>query len=124
MAGISNFVRNLGGAIGTSFLVSYLTRHRQISRVDLVSHLHRGDVFFDRFFAGMQQSAIRRGISSADAGQHSLAQLQQLVDTQASVLAFISAFFVLGVIVAFLIPLPFLMKRPLPGEITASQGMH
>jgi MFS transporter, DHA2 family, multidrug resistance protein len=124
VAGISNFVRNLGGAIGTSFLVSYLTRHRQISRVDLVSHLHRGDVFFDRFFAGMQQSAIRSGVSAADAGQHSLAQLQQLVDTQASVLAFISAFFVLGVIVAFLIPLPFLMKRPLPGEITASQGMH
>src|SRR5580704_9173434 len=92
VAGISNFVRNLGGAIGTSFLVSYLTRHRQVSRVDLVSHLHRGDVFFDRFFAGMQQSAIHSGISAADAGQHSLAQLQQLVDTQASVLAFISAF--------------------------------
>ena len=64
------------------------------------------------------------GISAADAGQHSLAQLQQLVDAQASVLAFISAFFVLGVIVALLIPLPFLMKRPMPGEIAASQGMH
>ena len=124
VSGISNFVRNLGGAIGVSFLVSYLTRHRQISRVDLVSHLHRGNIFFDRFLAGLQQSAIRGGISGTGAGQHSLAQLQQLVDAQASVLAFISAFFVLGVIVAFLVPLPFLMKRPLPGEIAASQGMH
>ena len=124
VAGISNFVRNLGGAIGTSFLVSYLTHHRQISRIDLVSHLHRGNVFFDRFFAGMQQSAIRSGVSTAGAGQHSLAQLQQLVDAQASVLAFISAFFVLGVIVAFLIPLPFLMKRPSPADLAASHGMH
>lgn len=124
VSGISNFVRNLGGAIGVSFLVSYLTRHRQISRIDLVSHLHHGNIFLDRFLAGLQQSAIHRGISAAGASQHSLAQLQQLVDAQASVLAFISAFFVLGVIVAFLIPLPFLMKRPLPEEIAASQGMH
>ena len=124
VSGISNFVRNLGGGIGVSFLVSYLTRHRQISRVDLVSHLHHGNIFLDRVLAGLQQSAMHSGISAAGAGQHSLAQLQQLVDAQASVLAFISAFFVLGVIVALLIPLPFLMKRPLPGEIAASQGMH
>jgi MFS transporter, DHA2 family, multidrug resistance protein len=124
VSGISNFVRNLGGAIGTSFLVAYLTRHRQMSRIDLVSHLHRGNVFFDRYFAGMQQSAIRTGVSAAAAGQHSLAQLQQMVDAQANVLAFISAFFVLGVIVALLVPLPFLMKRPSTEEVAASQGMH
>jgi DHA2 family multidrug resistance protein len=124
VAGISNFVRNLGGAIGTSFLVSYLTRHRQISRIDLVSHLHRGNVFFDRFFAGMQQSAIHAGMNATGASQRSLAQLQQLVDAQASVLAFISAFFVLGVIVACLIPLPFLMKRPSPADMAASHGVH
>jgi DHA2 family multidrug resistance protein len=124
VAGISNFVRNLGGAIGTSFLVSYLTRHRQISRIDLVSHLHRGNVFFDRFFAGMQQSAIHAGMNATGASQRSLAQLQLLVDAQASVLAFISAFFVLGAIVACLIPLPFLMKRPSPTDIAASHGIH
>lgn len=112
VSGISNFARNLGGAIGTSFLASYLTRHRQISRVDLVSHLHRGNIFFDRFLAELQQSAVSTGVSAAGAGQSSLAQLQQLVDAQANVLAFISAFFVLGVIVALLVPLPFLMERP------------
>lgn len=124
VSGISNFVRNLGGAVGTSFLVAYLTRHRQMSRNDLVSHLHRGNAFFDRYLAGLQQSAIRTGVSAADAGHHSLAQLQQIVDAQANVLAFISAFFVLGVIVALLVPLPFLMKRPSTEEMAASQGMH
>ncbi len=124
VSGISNFARNLGGSIGVSFLVSYLTRHRQISRVDLVSHLHRGSVFFDRYFAGLQQSAIRNGSSAADASHHALAQLQQMVDSQANQLAFISAFFVLGVLVALLIPLPFLMKRPSPEEMAASHGAH
>jgi DHA2 family multidrug resistance protein len=124
VSGISNFVRNLGGAIGVSFLVSYLTRHQQISRVDLVSHLHRGNVFFDRFMSGLQQSAALTGASASNSSQHALAQLQQMVNAQASVLAFISAFFVLGVMVALLVPLPFLMKRPSPEDIAASQGAH
>ncbi|MDE3163790.1 MAG: DHA2 family efflux MFS transporter permease subunit [Acidobacteriota bacterium] len=124
VSGISNFARNLGGAVGTSFLVTYLTRHRQISRVQLAAHLHHGNVFFDRYLSALQQSAVLGGSGAANAGQHALAQLQQLVDAQANVLAYISAFFVLGVIVALLIPLPFLMKRPSPEELTASQGMH
>jgi DHA2 family multidrug resistance protein len=123
VSGISNFARNLGGAIGVSFLVSYLTCHRQISRIDLVSHLHPGNVFFDRFMAGLQRSAVHTG-GDAGSGRHALAQLQQMVDGQASVLAFISAFFVLGVIVAFLVPLPFLMKRPSPEDMAASHGAH
>jgi DHA2 family multidrug resistance protein len=124
VSGISNFARNLGGAIGVSFLVSYLARHRQISRVDLVSHLHHGNVFFDRLLGALQQSNIRAGSSAYDAGQRSLAQLQQLVDAQANVLAFISAFFMLGMIVALLIPLPFLMKRPSAEDLAVSQGVH
>jgi len=124
VSGISNFVRNLGGAIGVSFLVSYLARHRQISRVDLVSHLHHGNFFFDRYVSALQQAAIRSGSGVAASGRVALAQLQQVVDAQANVLAYISAFFVLGVIVALLIPLPFLMKRPTPEDLAASQGIH
>ena len=124
VSGISNFARNLGGAIGVSFLVSYLTRHRQISRVDLASHLHHGNVFFDRYWSALQQSAILTGSSAADAGHRSLAQLQQMVDAQANVLAYVSAFFVLGVIVALLIPIPFLMKRPTAAESAASHSVH
>jgi len=60
----------------------------------------------------------------ADASRRSLAQLQQIVDGQANVLAYISAFFLLGAVVALLIPLPFLMKRPSAEELTASHGLH
>ena len=72
----------------------------------------------------LQQSAVLTGNSAADAGHRSLAQLQQMVDAQANVLAYISAFFVLGVIVALLIPIPFLMKRPTAAESAASHGVH
>jgi MFS transporter, DHA2 family, multidrug resistance protein len=124
VSGISNFVRNLGGAVGVSFLVTYLSRHRQISRIDLAAHLHPGNVFFDRYLGALRQSAIMTGSSVAEASHRSLAELQQIVDAQANVLAYISAFFVLGVIVALLVPLPFLMKRPSREDLAASQGMH
>ena len=124
VSGISNFARNLGGAIGVSFLVSFLTRHRQISRIGLISHLQRGDVFFEGYFSGLTQAAHQRGASMAIAGQQSLARLQQMVDSQANVLAFVSAFFVLGTIVACLIPLPFLMKRPSAQDMATVPGLH
>jgi DHA2 family multidrug resistance protein len=124
VSGISNFVRNLGGAIGVSFLVSYLARHRQISRADLASHLHQGNIFFDRYLSALQHAAVQSGSSVASSGHVALAQLQQIVEAQANVLAFIGAFFVLGVIVALLVPLPFLMKRPTADDLAASHGMH
>jgi MFS transporter, DHA2 family, multidrug resistance protein len=124
VSGISNFARNVGGAIGVSFLVSFLTRQRQISRADMASHLHHGNFFFDRYLSALKQSAILSGSSVAEASHRSLAQLQQIVDAQANVLAFISAFFVLGAVVALLIPLPFLMKRPTAEDMAASHGLH
>jgi len=99
-------------------------RRHQISRVDLVSHLHRGNVFFDRFMAGLQQSAVLTGGTAADSSRHALAQLEQMVDPQAIVLAFVSAFSVLGVIVAFLVPLPFFKKRPSPEDMAAYLGAN
>jgi hypothetical protein len=47
-----------------------------------------------------------------------------IVDGQANVLSFLNVFFVMGVIVAVLIPLPFLMKRPSKEDLSKSSGMH
>jgi len=124
VSGISNFARNLGGAVGTSFLVTFLARRKQVIRVDLVAHLHRGNVFFDQYITSLQQSALRSGRSLATVSHQSLAQFQQIVDAQSTVMAFISCFFVLGVIVAFLVPMPFLMRKPPAEESAAFNGLH
>jgi hypothetical protein len=57
VSSISNFARNLGGAIGTSFLIAYLARQRQICRLGLVEHLHRGNIFYERFLMGLATGA-------------------------------------------------------------------
>jgi DHA2 family multidrug resistance protein len=124
VSSISNFARNLGGAVGTSFLIAFLSRQRQICRLGMVEHLHRGNFFYDRFLMGLQQAAQSKGSSPIVAVHQSLMQLQQLVDFQANALAFISAFFVLGVIVACLVPLSFLMKKPSAEEMAAGAAVH
>lgn len=116
VSGISNFSRNLGGAIGVSILTTFIARHQQISRSDLTSNLNQGNVFFKNYFAALTSQA--HGVTPA------LARLDQLVRQQANTLAFVNAFWVMGVAVACLVPLPFLMKRPSKSDMAAAEGMH
>ena len=119
ISGITNFVRNIGGAVGVSYLMTFLARHRAASRTDLVSHLTHGNVFFNRYFA-----ILSHGGQDPGSTRRALAQLQLIVDGQANVLSFLNVFFVMGMVVMCLVPLPFLMKRPSKEDLERSQGMH
>jgi hypothetical protein len=46
------------------------------------------------------------------------------VDLQANVLGFVNSFWLLGVMVLLLVPLPFIMRRPSPKETKASGAAH
>jgi len=121
VSGISNFSRNIGGAIGVSFLTTFIARHNQISRVDLSSHLNRGSIFFQSYFRSLLQHS---GISGAAASSHAFAQLDQLISAQAGTIAFVNAFWVMGIAVCCLVPLPFLMKKPTAADIEAAGALH
>ncbi len=116
VSGISNFSRNIGGAIGISYLTTFIGRHGQISRVGLVAHLNHGSVFFDRFFNSL--------LSKAHSTKGALSQLDQLVTLQANVLAYVNAFWIMSAVVACLIPLPLFMKRPSAQDMKAAEGLH
>jgi len=119
ISGITNFVRNIGGAVGVSFLMTFMSRHRAVSRTDLVSHLNSGNVFFKHYFV-----ILSHGGQDPGANHRALAQLQMIVDGQANVLSFLNVFFVMGMIVMALVPLPFLMKKPTKKELANLGGMH
>ena len=64
------------------------------------------------------------GASAAEASHKALAQLSLQVDLQSNALAFVNAFWLMGMVVLLLTPLPFLMRRPCPEEAKASAAMH
>lgn len=124
VSGISNFLRNLGGGIGVSLLNNFIASQGQIHRTALTTHTNHANPFFERQLQAMTQNFIVMGASSSEASHRALAQLSAQVDLQANVLAFINAFWMLGFLVLFLIPLPFLMRRPSAEEAKATAAAH
>jgi DHA2 family multidrug resistance protein len=124
VSGISNFTRNIGGAIGVSLLSNFITRQEQIQRNTLTAHMNNGNPFFVRQLNGLTHSFESMGIGATQATHKALAQLSAQVDLQASVLAFKNAFWVLGLLVLVLVPLPFIMRRPSQQETAAAAEAH
>jgi DHA2 family multidrug resistance protein len=124
VSGISNFMRNIGGAIGVSMLNNFITRQGQVHRTALTAHTNHANPFFERQLNAMTQNFIAMGAGASEASHRAMAQLSAQVDLQANVLGFANSFWVLGLLVMFLIPLPFFMRRPSPEEAKASAAAH
>jgi DHA2 family multidrug resistance protein len=124
VSGISNFIRNVGGAVGVSMLGTFITRQGQTHRTVLTSHTNHANPFFERELSGLTQNFMAMGASATEASHRALAQLSAQVDQQASVLGFVNAFWVLGLLVLFLVPLPIIMKRPSAEEAKAGAAAH
>jgi DHA2 family multidrug resistance protein len=124
VSGISNFMRNVGGAIGVSLLNNFIIRQGQIQRNGMTAHTNHGNPFFERQLNAMTEGFKAAGMSATEASHHALAQLSAQVDLQANVLGFVNSFWLLGVMVLLLVPLPFIMRRPSPKETKASGAAH
>ena len=123
VSGMSNFVRNLGGSIGTSLLGVFLARQNQIHQVNFTAHTSRGDANFEQWLGTLKGAFSAQGYDPATATQKALALAYGTVQAQANVLSFKNSFWIMAVIIACLAPLPFLMRRPKPGE-QQSSGLH
>jgi DHA2 family multidrug resistance protein len=116
VSGISSFTRNIGGSIGTSGLSVFLARQNQSHQVAFASHTSMGDPNFRHYLDGLTAMFIGRGYDAATAAQKAMAMAYLTVQSQANALSFKNAFFVMSVIIACLSPLPFIMRRPKPGQ--------
>ena len=100
---LTNLFRNQGGSFGIAFVTTVLARRAQYHQSVLVTHV----TSFDRTFSENVQSIANRfidhGYSAADAAMRAVAQVHALVQQQASILAFLDCFWLLG-LVAFIGP--------------------
>jgi DHA2 family multidrug resistance protein len=123
VSGLSNFSRNIGGSIGTSFLSIFQSRQNQTHQNALVAHTTHANANFEAMIAGFKSLFVSQGFDAVTASKKALAQAYFIVQAQASALSFKNSFFVLGLVIIFLIPLPFIMRRPPRGR-AALGGMH
>ncbi len=124
VSGMNSFVRNIGGSVGIALITTFITRQSQKHLTFMTQHAKPGEPAFDNMVNGLAQTFQRDGTSIQDATQKAYGRIYQMIQGQATVLAYTDVISVLLLAVACLIPLVFIMKRP-PKRRTAEQvAMH
>jgi DHA2 family multidrug resistance protein len=107
-----NFIRNIGGSIGIALLATFITRTTQQRQSYMAGHLNPGNPAFRNMLDGMAATLHSQGLSVTEASRQAYARIAQLLEQQASALAYKDVISVMAVLIAFLIPMAFIMKRP------------
>jgi DHA2 family multidrug resistance protein len=124
VSGLSNFARNIGGAVGTSMLTTFLARQNQTHQRAFGQHTDNANAGFQQMLAGFKALFQSQGFDAATATKKALAMAYRTVQAQSSGLSFENSFWVMSVIILCLVPLPFVMRRPKRGERQASVAAH
>ncbi len=123
VSGLSNFSRNIGGSIGTSLLSTFLSRQNQTHQNTFAAHTSHGDANFQAMLSGFKGMFMSQGFDPITAAHKATAMAYQMIQSQAAALSFKNSFWTMSLIVIFLVPLPFVMRRP-PRNAATQLGGH
>jgi DHA2 family multidrug resistance protein len=115
VAGMINFMRNMGSSVGTSMVTTLIARRSQYHQTILVGHATAGSPTFPNQINGLGQRFVSSGLSLPDAQHRAYANMYQSVQAQAATLAYIDTFWILAVGSAIMFVLSFLLKKNEPG---------
>jgi MFS transporter, DHA2 family, multidrug resistance protein len=114
-SGLMNLARNMGGSVGISVVTTLLDRRTQVHQSDLSANLSRSNPALRSMISGASRAMQAHGASASGATQQAYAMVQGLVERQATMLAYVDCFWVLGISILCMIPVVFLMKKSKPG---------
>jgi len=120
VSSMMNFVRNVGGSAGIAIVSTMVTRATQQRQNYLAANLNNGNPRFRQMIQGLSATMHGHGASASQAAHRAYGQVDLIVQQQAAALAFRDVVSILAIVVACLIPLAFIMKRPSPSPDGAS----
>jgi DHA2 family multidrug resistance protein len=112
VSGMTALARNIGGSLGISFISTMLVRRAQTHQRILAAHVYRGSSTYQAMDKGMSGAMQAHGFSSAGANAGAMARMYDMMVVQARTLAYVDTVHVLVILVACLIPIGYLMKKP------------
>jgi DHA2 family multidrug resistance protein len=119
VAGILNFMRNIGSGVGTSLVTTLIARRSQFHQLRLVEHARIDNPNFANAAQGLTQRFANAGMGSREASVTAYASLYRSLQSQAASLAYVDTFMVLCVGAAIMFVLAFFLKKNEPGGGTA-----
>jgi DHA2 family multidrug resistance protein len=115
IAGLVNFMRNIGASIGTSMVTTLIARRTQVHHTYLVAHVTLGQPAFARAAKALAARLAVSGLDASRAASQAYGRLYQILVGQATTLAYIDTFWVLCVGAGIMFLLSFALKRNQPG---------
>jgi MFS transporter, DHA2 family, multidrug resistance protein len=111
VAGLINFMRNIGSSVGTSLVTTLVARRSQFHQSTLVGHTTPGSQSFQNSISGLAQQLAHSGMSLHEAQTQAYARIYRAVQAQAATLAYIDTFWVLAVGSSIMFFLSFLLRK-------------
>jgi DHA2 family multidrug resistance protein len=115
VAGLVNFMRNIGSSVGTSLVTTLTARHAQVHQVYLVSGTAADKPAFQDQVRALAERLAEAGLGFAHAEQQAYARLYRILQEQAQTLAYIDTYWVLAAAAMVMFCLSFLLRRNEPG---------
>jgi MFS transporter, DHA2 family, multidrug resistance protein len=104
-----NLARNFGGSLGVALSQTVLARREQFHQNRLVEHLGSWNPFYNDGIGRIQNYLNGRAATGSSSGT-TTAIVGQMVQTQATILAYIDVFVALGAIAAVMVPLALTLR--------------
>ena len=110
--GIFNLMRNLGGSFGIAIMTTLLAKRTQFHQSRLVEHINPYNPNYQQAYRGATNLMQAHGLPLTDAQHRAMGLLYGAVQRQATLLAFLDCFWLLGGMALVSLLLVFIMRRP------------
>ena len=108
---LTNLFRNQGGSVGIAFVTTVVARRAQYHQSILAASATPSNLRYRGFLDSTSRYFAAHGFSSADAARHALALLGQTIQQQATLLASLDCFRLLGLACLLGAPLVFFTRK-------------
>ena len=115
IAGLVNFMRNIGSSIGTSMVTTLIARREQFHQVYLVAHTTLGKPDFTLAVKALAARLAASGLDVTRASSQAYGRIYGELIGQATTLAYIDTFWVLAVGAAIMFMVSFALRKNEPG---------
>jgi MFS transporter, DHA2 family, multidrug resistance protein len=119
VSGLTNLARNIGGSVGTAFVVTTLARRQQFHQNRLGSSISQSDGNLQNQLNSLGRYLVEHGgraVSLAQGKAMAQGSIYGQFLRQCTMLAYLDVIKVLAVLMLALIPLVFFMQRPRKGK--------
>jgi MFS transporter, DHA2 family, multidrug resistance protein len=111
VAGLVNFMRNIGSSVGTSMVTTIIARKAQLHQVYLVANVTSGDSSFTHAVNGLTARLMASGSDATVAAKQAYAIIYRTVILQATTLAYVDMYMILTEIGLLMFFLSFFLKK-------------